>query len=58
MAFGFHQAQGTRVLGGLRAVYKWRVTFNGQVIETLDPAEVALITHQFPNAIIEVVPCN
>lgn len=57
MSFGFHQSQGARVLGGLRAVYKWRVIFNGQVVETYDPAEVALITHQYPDAIVQVVPC-
>jgi hypothetical protein len=36
----------------------WRVIFDGQVIETVDPAEVALITHRYPHAVVQVVPCR
>jgi hypothetical protein len=56
MSFGFHQAQNRRNLGGLRPVYIWRVMFDGQVVETVDPAEVALLTHRFPHAVVQVVP--
>jgi hypothetical protein len=58
MAFGFHRAQDRRTLGGLRPVFIWRVIFDGQVVETVDPAEVALITHRYPQAVVQVVPCS
>jgi hypothetical protein len=31
---------------------------NGQVIETVDPAEVALITHKHPEAVVQIVPAR
>jgi hypothetical protein len=34
----------------------WRVIFDGQVVETVDPAEVALITHNHPSAVVQIVP--
>jgi hypothetical protein len=58
MSFGFHRAQDRRSLGGLRPVFLWRVMFDGQVVETVDPAEVALLTHKFPHAVVHVVPCS
>ena len=56
MSFGFHRSQDRRTLGGLQPVYIWRILVNGQVIETVDPAEVALITHKHPNAVVQIVP--
>lgn len=58
MAYGFHRSVDRRVLGGLRPMYYWRILVNGQVIETVDPAEVALITHKHPEAVVQIVPAR
>jgi hypothetical protein len=58
MSFAFHRAQDRRSLGGLRPVYVWRVSFDGRVVETVDPAEVALLTHQHPSAVVQIVPAR
>jgi hypothetical protein len=56
MAYGFQQNGGQRAWGGLRPVYMWRIHVNGQVIDTIDPTEVALITHRHPDAVVQLVP--
>lgn len=45
-----------RLYGGLRPVYIWRVIVNGQVYDTVDPTEVAILTRQYPHAIVQVIP--
>jgi hypothetical protein len=45
-----------RAYGGLRPAYVWRVSYGGHVIETVDPTEVALITHRYPDAVVQLIP--
>lgn len=58
MDYGFHGNTDRRLLGGLRPVYMWRIFVNGQVVDTIDPTEVALITHRNPQAVVQLVPLS